>query len=183
MNLLNKTELAKTLKVSLVSIDAWIRKGCPYVKKGDKGRNYKFSLKEVEVWRNKYLGKTKPLQDLSISESRAIREHFRALNEELDYKIKMGEFINADVTMQIWGRVVMACRSRLLALPSKVAPVVVHLKSIPEVKDQIEKLIHGALNELSRLDIDKYAKEMIDEDKNNAEDKTKKNKKRKGGGQ
>lgn len=123
----------------------------------------------------------KEIKNRSYTESRAIREHYRSLNEKLDYQIKTGEFINADTARQLWERVTMACRSRLLALPSKVAPIVVHLKSIPEVKDQIEKLIHEALNDLSRLDIDKYAKEMIDEDK--AEDKPKKNKKRKGGGQ
>lgn len=113
----------------------------------------------------KYLRTRAEGGSLSLTDERTRLTCAQAESEEIKVKALKGELIKADVAVQLWERVTMACRSRLLALPSKVAPVIVHLKSIPEVKDQIEKLIYGALNELSRIDPADYAKDLAsDED-------------------
>ena len=50
---INRAELARELGVSLPTIDDWVRRGCPVVSKGEKGRPAKFSLSEVRAWRMK----------------------------------------------------------------------------------------------------------------------------------
>ncbi len=49
--LLTKEGLAKAFGVSLTTIGAWIRKGCPYVEDGGNGKPWKFRLSDVAHWR------------------------------------------------------------------------------------------------------------------------------------
>lgn len=48
---MSKVDLAGFLSVSTVTIDDWVRAGCPYVKKGGNGRKWEFSLSDVVNWR------------------------------------------------------------------------------------------------------------------------------------
>ncbi len=48
---LTKTQLAAAFDVSLPTIDAWLRRGCPVEQEGANGRAYKFSLPQVIKWR------------------------------------------------------------------------------------------------------------------------------------
>lgn len=48
---MSKIDLAGFLSVSTVTIDDWVRAGCPYVKKGGNGRKWEFSLPDVVNWR------------------------------------------------------------------------------------------------------------------------------------
>lgn len=47
----NKAEVAEWFGVSVVAVDAWIRKGMPYVQKGAKGLPWVFDLRAVAEWR------------------------------------------------------------------------------------------------------------------------------------
>ena len=47
----NRAQLANLLEVSLPTVDAWVRKGCPVVERGGRGREWKFFIPEVCNWR------------------------------------------------------------------------------------------------------------------------------------
>ena len=49
--LVNRAELATLFEVSLPTVDAWVRKGCPVVERGGRGREWKFHFAEVFNWR------------------------------------------------------------------------------------------------------------------------------------
>jgi hypothetical protein len=49
----------------------------------------------------------------------------------------------------------MACRSQLLAMPTKIAPQVMGAGTIAEKAEVIRDGVYTALNELSRLDVEK----------------------------
>ena len=49
----NKAEAAAWFEVSVPTVDAWLRRGCPYVQRGDKGKSWQLDLLEVARW---YLG-------------------------------------------------------------------------------------------------------------------------------
>ena len=49
--LLNRAELAKAFGVSLTTVDAWVRRGCPYVSRGSNGREWQFDPLAVAHWR------------------------------------------------------------------------------------------------------------------------------------
>ena len=48
----NRTGLAEHFGVSLTTIDNWIRRGCPYQKKGGRGSEWEFSIDDVDLWRS-----------------------------------------------------------------------------------------------------------------------------------
>lgn len=53
--IVNRVEIANRCGVSLPTIDAWVRKGCPYVSRGSKGREWKFDVSAVFVWKALYV--------------------------------------------------------------------------------------------------------------------------------
>ncbi|WP_052249088.1 terminase small subunit [Leisingera sp. ANG-Vp] len=48
----NRTELAEINGVSLPTIDEWVRRGCPVVQRGGRGRAWIFNTAEVRSWRD-----------------------------------------------------------------------------------------------------------------------------------
>ena len=55
---MNRAEVAEFYGASLPTIDAWVRKGCPYIEKGSRGRPYRFNLGEVMEWRIEEMKRT-----------------------------------------------------------------------------------------------------------------------------
>lgn len=47
----NKAELAEFFCVTLPAVEAWVRKGCPYLRKGSKGIGWEFDLLDVARWK------------------------------------------------------------------------------------------------------------------------------------
>lgn len=49
---LNRTEMARHLGISMPTLDEWVRRGCPVVERGGRGRQWKFNTAEVRAWRD-----------------------------------------------------------------------------------------------------------------------------------
>lgn len=49
--IVNRAELADLFGVSLPTIDSWVRKGCPVVERGGRGREWQFHVSEIFNWR------------------------------------------------------------------------------------------------------------------------------------
>ncbi|MCP5197671.1 MAG: DUF1441 family protein [Gammaproteobacteria bacterium] len=47
----NKALVAEFFGVAVPSVDAWVRRGCPYVQRGERGRPWIFDLLQVAEWR------------------------------------------------------------------------------------------------------------------------------------
>lgn len=50
-NIYSRVGLAGKLRVSLPTVDSWLRAGCPYKKKGGRGREWELDLADVVDWR------------------------------------------------------------------------------------------------------------------------------------
>jgi len=50
--ILNRTQLSDVFGVSMPTIDDWVRKGCPVVSRGGRGREWQFNSAEVRGWRD-----------------------------------------------------------------------------------------------------------------------------------
>ena len=48
--IVNRKKVASHCDVSLPTVDAWVRKGCPYVTRGSKGVEWEFDLDAVKAW-------------------------------------------------------------------------------------------------------------------------------------
>lgn len=49
--IVNRADLATLCNVTLPTVDAWVRRGCPAVERGSKGREWQFDFAEVVQWR------------------------------------------------------------------------------------------------------------------------------------
>lgn len=69
-NKVNRAELAAVFGVSLPTIDAWVRQGCPYDEKaGGKGKSWVFDTADVAAWRERVASAGKDDED-AIDEGR-----------------------------------------------------------------------------------------------------------------
>ncbi len=68
---------------------------------------------------------------------------------EIDLDVKRKQKIDIDHAATVVASAFAACRSRLLALPSAIAPVVVGLTDADEVRRVLVDAVEDALRELS----------------------------------
>jgi hypothetical protein len=72
---------------------------------------------------------------------------------ELERLRAEGEYLPKAQVLEGWSRLVMVCRQRLLALPSKIAVQVKMATTIAKVAEIIRREIYEALAELSRVEV------------------------------
>jgi len=47
----NKADVASWFGVSLTTVDQWLRRGCPYMQRGERGKQWQFDLLGVAKWK------------------------------------------------------------------------------------------------------------------------------------
>ena len=87
----------------------------------------------------------------SFADARTRRENWMARLVELEYKERASELIEKEKVIQITTAIIMISKTKLLSIPTKVAPLIIGIDSIKKVKSIIEKEIRNTLTELSRL--------------------------------
>jgi hypothetical protein len=145
---LPKKLIARAFGISVQSLERWDIK--PHKKQG---REVLFYLPEVIEWRLKR--DTKAKLDLSIERARLASA--QADKTEFDLKISHGEYIHKDTAAGLWEKVVMAIRSKLLSLPTKMAPLVLACNELAEAKEVMDGATREILTELSGIDPADYA--------------------------
>ena len=85
----------------------------------------------------------------SYDEARTRKINAEAEIAELELqRIKATMCFTADV-VKAWENVLHACRAKLLAVPTKMAPVVAGITDVSTVKERIEEAVREALDELA----------------------------------
>lgn len=82
---------------------------------------------------------------------------------ELDLAVAEGRLIEVDVVASAWASLLTRVRSRLLKLPSAVAPLVVGDPNMSSIQGKLKDAVHDALNEASVDWRDDSGKEADDE--------------------
>ena len=145
-----QAELARDLGISRARVTHHVKSGLL------KFENGKIDLDEAKRQLEKKLDPSKrrgkESGGLDYWKEKAKSERFKNLLLEIEYREKKGKLIDLETASSLWERVIMACRSRLLAIPSKAAPELVTCKTIPELKETLERDIHQALQELASID-------------------------------
>ena len=94
---------------------------------------------------------------LSLTDERTRLTKINADRKQLQLGREIGGLIDTTEAMRLWGAVCQAVRSKILSMPSKLSPLVLGIKTIPEIKDITEKFVREVLNELSDPDLVKAA--------------------------
>jgi phage terminase Nu1 subunit (DNA packaging protein) len=84
-----------------------------------------------------------------LSEAKRRKIEADAGSAEIDLALKRSEIAGVDAMAQAHGAACARLRTRLLAIPSKIAPQVHRLKTVPEVEAIVRREIVEALEELS----------------------------------
>ncbi len=85
----------------------------------------------------------------AVSTARAKLLKAQSARQELKLRQERGELVDARAVERTWQKMVVTCRAKLLALPTKLAPQVVSCSSMAEVHKLLEDAIHEALTELA----------------------------------
>ena len=87
---------------------------------------------------------------ISFDEVRARKIAAEAEMAEIELREKKGQLIPASEVVDSWAEIVGACRSKLLAVPAKIAPVVAVEDNPAVCKQIVEEQIGEALYELAK---------------------------------
>ena len=154
MEKLNVTQLSKSFQVSKVTIRNWIDRGCP-CEKTDKGMF--FILSDVIKWHQARFLKTSGESTGRLAESKAMREHFKALLTELEYKERSGELVPAkDVTDCAFEKARLL-RDQMLNIPARISPILAAERDVKKCHEILEKEIRQCL--------EVFAEELIEVNK------------------
>jgi phage terminase Nu1 subunit (DNA packaging protein) len=162
MNGLKSEQAAELLGVSLATLNNWLKSDDPPPRNIVDGT---YPLAELGDWiRQKQIlkkgrGGGRPwLPDLSIlsGDPRASKideetrlKRLQADKVELDLMERRGELVEASEVSSAWQSILSRVRSRLLKMPSSIAPIVAPLTDPHEIQKRIDDSVREALEELS----------------------------------
>ena len=83
-----------------------------------------------------------------------LRQEIRKLSaeadqKELQYQIECRDLIPVGEVVERWGQQIVACKAKLLSIPTKAAPLVLSAGTLAEARAILEIVINEALDELS----------------------------------
>jgi phage terminase Nu1 subunit (DNA packaging protein) len=123
----NRQQLAEVFGISLPTVDAWRRAGCPYVVKGGSGKEWAFDTADVAEWREQRArdeAAGNEIQDEAALRKRKLIADTKIV--ELEALAKMGELapvadmeraltrVMAEMQTKLRGAFVVRCVSQLL---------------------------------------------------------------------
>jgi phage terminase Nu1 subunit (DNA packaging protein) len=94
-----------------------------------------------------------PKGDFDPLQERARKDKELADKTALQNQVTRGELLSGAAVSKLVIDAFSKVRSRLFALPTKLAPVVLHLETLPEVQAKLMDGVNDALAELSEADI------------------------------
>jgi phage terminase Nu1 subunit (DNA packaging protein) len=103
----------------------------------------------------RYLKKIASKKQPADTEEQQVRMRIlraQAATAEMDLKKETGEFMPVDKAISDWKNMILAFKSRMLALPYRIACSVIHLTELHEAEKVTKKLVYEALDELAEYD-------------------------------
>ena len=114
----------------------------------------KVDFVKVSKWLIEYYrGLAKGQGSLSLTDEKIRLTKISADREELLLKKEKGELINSIEAMRLWSRVCQGIRSKILSIPTELSPIVLGVRTIPEIKNIIEKFVREVLTEIANPDL------------------------------
>lgn len=149
-----KSELAQILGVSERTLTHWQKEdGFPILYRGKRGEANQYDTTDViQWWHNREMGRLidgDGDESLDLNRERARLAKAQADRTELELRKRRGEVAEVGEFEQAWTTLLLNFRTRMLALPVRATPLVAACQALPEVQEELRKLVHEALTELS----------------------------------
>lgn len=116
----NKMEVAEFFGVSLPTIDAWIRRGCPNVQKGSRGVSWVFDLLQVAEWR--FTGERVPDNEVSPEDMhpKDRKDWYEGEKVRIALEVEKGNLITLDQYREEMARILKQVANTLETLPDSL---------------------------------------------------------------
>lgn len=142
----NRSELAEIFGLSLPTVDAMVRQGCPVVKRGRRGTEYGFNTAEVYEWRIQRIldDASGDLNRASLEEAQRRKMQANAELAELTLATRRKQLVTVDAVVEEVGLQLARVRAKLLSIPSHIGSQT----KLPEAEKIAKKIISEALSEI-----------------------------------
>ena len=113
----NKALVADFFGVAITSVDGWVRRGCPYIQRGERGTPWVFDLLQVAEWRFGG-GKTEDIErnpeDMTPKER---KDWYEGEKVRVSLEIEKGNLITLDQYREELSRILKQIANTLEVLP------------------------------------------------------------------
>ncbi len=149
--IVNRGDMAEIAGVALTTIDEWVRRGCPVVTRGGRGRAWKFNSADVIAWREDDIrSQAKGVEISTTDELKRRKLEAEVELVELEVAKERGDVILVAEFERAMTKAFAEVRTRLRGvLPNRVAGRVAALTSETEIKAIFREEIDEALDVLS----------------------------------
>ena len=143
----NRGEMAGILGISPTTLDRYVQAGCPVLEKGSGRREYRFNSAEVIRW---VLAREASPGRGQTDDSR--RRYTLAAAELKEFQLaeKRGSMISVEDVAPIVADELANVRSRLLAIPDRVASKIVGMTDPAAIEAALRDEVIAALSELTQ---------------------------------
>ena len=155
--IVNKSELAKALDYSVPTITHWVRRGCPVQQEGSQTKAWKFKLSEVVQWLLDQ--QASPADAAALTAERVRLTCAQADRQEHALQLEREQVVPLEEVALFWADILGAARTRLLAVPTRAAPLVLGCTSLAGAAAILDELICEALTDLSGTGIPAQTKD------------------------
>lgn len=112
--------LADVFGVSLPTIDAWVRKGCPFVEKGGRGQEWQFNTASVSKWlRDRDVEEATGGIPDDIEKLRIRKQKAETELAELELAQKKGDVALIEEFEKVWAMSMGQLRQNILGVPQR----------------------------------------------------------------
>lgn len=146
--------MAELFGKSLVTIDAWVRRGMPVVERGHRTKEWKFDTSLVAEWREKQAVENAlaNISDVEIEEARRRKLAAEAGILEIELKKKRNDVIDRDEVEKGLTHAYITIKQRLRTIPERIIPQLIGETDEVYASELLLDEIDDALLELSQLD-------------------------------
>lgn len=150
-----KQELADIFGVSLPTIEAWVRGGCPFVEKGGMGKSWKFDTAAVATWQ-----KDKATEDAKGTANVTAEELARRKNEastqlvELELAKAKGEVAPVEEFERATAMLMGEIRQNIMNVPQRVVLTLLGETDEAVFKSKLRTELVLALETAANADLD-----------------------------
>ena len=106
------------------------------------------------------------LEKIKVAKEAEQLKHEQAKRRLTELKVQKAERkLHAQEDVEyLWNSAAVSVKSRLTAIPTKIAPSLVGIEDRKEIQAILKREVDDALNELANYDIDQFDKDFEDED-------------------
>ena len=145
----NRSKLAEIFGVSVDTVSAWVKRGCPALERGRKGVEWKFNTASVSGWLVEQAQEPSPPEGdarpaPNFDKERARREQIDADLAELKLRRERGELIELETILSAVRSEYAVVRTRFGSLPGRLAAQIDPTRAIelqPIIADQVDDIL------------------------------------------